>query len=81
MYLDGAKWDPRKRSLADQDDGILYPEMAVIIFKPIIDPKLEVLSKREMERRKNMKKIPIYKYDISLTIGALFTKLPRDTES
>jgi Dynein heavy chain C-terminal domain len=32
LYLDGAKWN--RKSLVDQDPGILYPAMPAIIFRP-----------------------------------------------
>ena len=59
LYLDGAKWS--KKSLVDQDPGILYPSMPAIIFRPIIDPaKMDEEEKREYEKKRTRREIPLY---------------------
>lgn len=59
LYLDGAKWN--KKTLIDQDPGILYPTMPAIVFKPIIDPvKMNDEEKREYYKRRPKKEVPLY---------------------
>ena len=60
LYLDGAKWDKKRKSLADQDLGTLYPEMPLISFNPL--PKDDkYYNMKEQVIMKWIKKVETYR--------------------
>lgn len=55
LYLEGARWDKKRRSLLDQFDGVLYDKMLPIAFIP-----KEVKPTIGKEMRKAARQVPTY---------------------
>lgn len=45
LFLEGAKWDKKKRSLSEQSIGQLYCEMPVIHFNPVLNTDKAAMQK------------------------------------
>jgi dynein heavy chain, axonemal len=55
LYLEGSRWDKKRRSLLDQYDGVMYDEMPPITFIPV---EIKELTARELKRMP--KQVPSY---------------------
>ena len=55
LFLEGARWDKKRRSLLDQYDGVMFDEMPPIAFMPV---EMRDLTARELKRLP--KQVPSY---------------------
>ena len=58
LFLEGARWDLRRRSIQDQIEGVMYEETPSIAFIPVEEKEMNL-----KEARKATRQVPTYKYD------------------
>ena len=71
LYLEGARWDRKRRSLADQQEGVMYDDMLPIAFSPV-----EIRELTGKETKKALKAAVVYHcplYKTTVRAGELST--------
>ena len=71
LFLEGARWDRKRRSLADQQEGIMYDDMLPIAFSPV-----EIRELTGRETKKALKAAVVYHcplYKTTVRAGELST--------
>ena len=51
LFLDGARWDKKRKSLQDQTEGVMYDEMLPIVFTPTENRELTLREQRKVPKQ------------------------------
>jgi dynein heavy chain len=61
LFLEGARWDKKRRTLADQFENVMYDEMLPIIFTPVVIREPTGRESKKLQRQQQVYRCPLYK--------------------